>query len=127
MKQKGRSGRAKARTECEKVEWELEGKFPPFSTFFSSLWFVFFPFFSFLLLEKKMPGKNVRNRRVEVGAKSEKAKWELESKLPPFSWFFFVVFCVCFVFFMFEKKKTNAMCHYLLLWCCWNKEGDGNK
>jgi hypothetical protein len=28
---------------------------------------------------------------------------------------------------MFKKKKTVAMCWHLLMWCCWNKKGDGNK
>jgi hypothetical protein len=45
-----------------------------------------------------------RSGRVEVGAKSERANWEFEGKLPPFSTFFF--FCmVFFSFFLLEKKK----------------------
>ncbi len=49
MKHKGRSRRAKVGAQSERVEEELKGKFLPFSTFF----FLFYGFFSFLLLEKK--------------------------------------------------------------------------
>jgi hypothetical protein len=61
------------------------------------------------------------------GAKSEKVNRELEGKLPPFSWFFLGCFLMCFVFFVFEKKKTMTMCRHLLLWwCCREEEDDGN-
>jgi hypothetical protein len=53
LKQKGRSGRVEAKAKSERVEWELEGKLPPFSAFFFSMFF-------FLLLEKKkMSGESV--------------------------------------------------------------------
>jgi hypothetical protein len=42
-----------------------------------------------------------RSRRVEVGAKSERAKWELKGKLLPFSSFFSLFF---FSFLLLEKK-----------------------
>jgi hypothetical protein len=61
-----------------------------------------------------------------VGAKNEKTEQELEGKLPPFSWFFFCCFLVCFIFSVFEKKKMKAMCRHLLLWWCSNEEGNGN-
>jgi hypothetical protein len=35
-----------------------------------------------------MIGENVWNIMVEVGAKNERAEWELENMFPPFSWFF---------------------------------------
>jgi hypothetical protein len=38
-----------------------------------------------------------------VGAKSEKVEQELEGKFPPYSWFLFFWFHVCFIFSMFEK------------------------
>jgi len=56
LKQKGRSGRVEVGTKSERAEWELDGKFPPFSHLFSSPWFFFF----FLLLKKKnMPRRSV--------------------------------------------------------------------
>jgi hypothetical protein len=67
------------------------------------------------LLEKKMLGEHVWNIRLEAGAKSERAMRKLENKLPPFSRFFFCCFLMCFVFFVFEKKKTMATRHCLLL------------
>jgi hypothetical protein len=48
-----------------------------------------------------------RSERVEAGAKSERAKRELEGKLLPFSWFFFYSFLVCFVLFMLEKNNCR--------------------
>ncbi len=92
LKQKGRSGMAEARAKSEREEQELEGKLLPFSAFL----FFSMVFFYFLSLEKKkMPKENVWNKRVEAGAKSERAKHEFEGKLPPFSWFSFVNFlCV---------------------------------
>ncbi len=67
-----------------------------------------------------------KSERAKAGAKSERAKRELEGKLPPFCWFFLLVFFLCFVFFVFEKKKTMVMCHRILLWRCSNKKGDGS-
>jgi hypothetical protein len=43
-----------------------------------------------------------RNRKVEAGAKSERAEWELKGKLLPFSSFFSLFF---FSFLLLEKKK----------------------
>jgi hypothetical protein len=66
-------------------------------------------FFSFLLFEKKkMLGENIWNRRVEVGAKSEKVEQELEGKLPPFSWFCFLLFSYVFYFFCVWKEEDNG-------------------
>jgi hypothetical protein len=66
-----------------------------------SLHFFFPVWFFFLLERKKMLGENVWNKRAKVGAKSERAKWELESKFLPFFWFFFLlffyVFCLLYV------------------------------
>jgi hypothetical protein len=42
LKRKGINKRAKAGAKSEKVERELEGKLPPFSTFFYYVWFFFF-------------------------------------------------------------------------------------
>ncbi len=90
---------------------------------FSSLWFFFLYFFPFLLLDKKkMPRESIWNRKVEVKAKSERVERELEGKLPPFSWFFFVVFLCVLFFFVFEKNKTMTMHRCLFLWCYWNKK-----
>jgi hypothetical protein len=44
--------------------------------------------------QKWQLGESVVNKKVEVGAKSEKAKQEHESKLPPFSSFFLLFFCM---------------------------------
>ncbi len=44
-----------------------------------------------------------KSGRAEVGAKSEKVEQELEGKFPPYSWFLFFWFHVCFIFSMFEK------------------------
>jgi hypothetical protein len=54
--------------------------------------------------------RKCKSKRAEVGAKTNKAKRELESKLLPFSWFLFSCFLVSFVFFMFEKKKMTQEC-----------------
>jgi hypothetical protein len=45
-----------------------------------------------------------------VGAKSERAEWELEGKSLPFStfFFFFMVFFFVFFFFLLEKKKMQG-------------------
>jgi hypothetical protein len=79
----------KCRSEGRKVN-----SFPSLH-FFSYLWFFFLcVFFSFLMLEKKIPRRKClkqkgRNRRLKAGAKSERAERELERKLLPFSAFFF--------------------------------------
>jgi len=69
-----------------------------------------------------------KSGRAKAGAKSDKAKQELEGKFPPFPFlgFFLCCFPVCFVFSMFEKKKMMARCYCLLLWCYCNEKGDGN-
>ncbi len=94
------------------------GKFLPFSTFFFSLWFFFSLCFFFLLFEKKkMLGENTWNERAEVGAKNERAKRKLESKLLPlFAFFFFSMgfFFFALFFFLLEKKK-------ILRKSAWNK------
>jgi hypothetical protein len=41
LKHKCKSGKAKARAKSERVERELEGKFPPSFAYFSSQWFFF--------------------------------------------------------------------------------------
>ncbi len=45
-----------------------------------------------------------KSKKAKVGAKSEKAEWELEGKLPPFSAFFF--FSMVFFFFVFFFSST---------------------
>ncbi len=86
LKQKGRS-------ESQKWEGKVGAwrKAPSLISISLLLYgFFFLCFFPFLLLEKKKILKeSVWNRRVQVGAKSERTKKELEGKLPPFSWFFF--------------------------------------
>ncbi len=55
LKRKGRNNRRpKTKAKSEKAEWKLEGKLPPFSTFFSSLWF-----FLFLCLKTRRCQKKV--------------------------------------------------------------------
>ncbi len=67
-------------------------------------------FLSFLLLEKKkMPRRKClkrkgKNRRPEVGAKSERAELELEGKLPPFFAFFFSL-SFFFLFFCLRRRR----------------------
>jgi hypothetical protein len=56
-----------------------------------------------------------KSGRAEVGAKSERAEREFKGKLPPFSWFFFGYFLVCFFFIMFEKKKMTLFSFMVLL------------
>jgi uncharacterized protein YybS (DUF2232 family) len=59
---------------------------------------------------QKQEGKS---RKAKVRTKSEKAKRELEGKLPPFFLFFFFCFLVCFGFSVFEKKKMMTLhCHF---------------
>jgi hypothetical protein len=53
MKRKCKNGKAEARTKSEKVEWELEGKLPPFFWFFFSCFLVCFIFFMFEKKKKK--------------------------------------------------------------------------
>jgi hypothetical protein len=78
--------RPKVRGQSESLK---VSKLLPFFAFF------FFVCFSFLLLEKKKMLRKKRlkqkgrNMRPKMGAKSEKAEQELESKLPPFFAFFF--------------------------------------
>jgi hypothetical protein len=47
LKRKGKSKRVDAEAKNERIEWELEGKLPPFSAFFSLYGFFFFVFFYF--------------------------------------------------------------------------------
>jgi hypothetical protein len=54
LETKGKSRRTEVGAKNERVEWELEGKLPLFSTFvFFTMVFFSLCFFSFLLLEKK--------------------------------------------------------------------------
>jgi hypothetical protein len=68
LKQKGKSRRARARVKNVRVERELEGKLPPFSTFFFSSMI----FFLFLYLRRK--------RCWEKAFEIEGQKWEGRSK-----------------------------------------------
>ncbi len=101
------NGNVKAGIKSERAEQELEGKLPPFFTYF----FLFMVFFFFTWKEKDAKRKHLKwkckNRKAEARAKSERVEWELEGKLPPFFWSFFCCFLVCFVFFVFEKKKKK--------------------
>jgi len=56
LKQKGRSGRAKAGVKSERAEWELKGKLPPFFAFlfFFMVLFFFVFFFPFLCLRRRI-------------------------------------------------------------------------
>jgi len=80
----------KCRNREEKVS-----SLPPLQFFFLYGFFFLCVFLSFLLLEKKKMRRKKRlkqkgkNKRPEVGTKNEKAKWELEGKLLPFSTFLF--------------------------------------
>jgi len=132
LKHKCKRRKVEAGAKSEKVEWELEGKLPPFSTYFFFSMVFFSLCFIFLLLEnKKMSGESVWNR----SAKTRGQKWEPKvkgengnlkvSSLTSLG-FFFCCFLVCFVFFVFEKKKTKAMCRRFLLWWCSSKESSGN-
>ncbi len=47
------------------------------------------------------------------------------SSLPSLG-FLFCCFLMCFVCFVFDKKKTMAMCHHLFMWWCCNEKGDGS-
>jgi hypothetical protein len=50
--------------------------------------------------KRKHLKRKCKSEKVEVEAKSEKAKRKLEGKLPPFSWYFFccfLVFCLFYV------------------------------
>jgi len=164
---------AKARNEQKwKVEWELEHKLLPFSTFFflygffslcvcffflclrrkrcqektletkgqkqegrskSQKWegrtrgwrwapfllcifflfygFFFFVFFFFSSLWKEEDArKSVWNGKQKQEGKSERAHRKLEGNLPPFSWFFFLLFsCVfCFLYVWEEENDSNV-------------------
>ncbi len=101
-------GRQKWKPKVRGQSGSLKESSLPSLHFFYSLWFSFLFFFFLLLEKKKMLGESVWNKKVEVGAKSEKAEWELESKFPPFSWFFLLLFCV------------------FCLLCVWKEEEDGN-
>jgi len=57
--------------------------------------------------------RKCRNGKAEARTKSEKAERELEGKLPPFFWFLFSCFLVCFIVFVFEKKKKKQHCDLL--------------
>jgi len=46
---------------------------------------------------------------VQPGAKSEKVEQELEGKLPPFSLFFLLFFCVFYLFCVWEERKDSAL------------------
>jgi hypothetical protein len=46
------------------------------------------------------------NGKAEVGAKSERAKWELEGKLPPFSAILFLSM-VFFFFFCLNRRRCQ--------------------
>jgi len=59
LKQKGRNGSVEAGAKSERADWEFEGKLPPFSAFFSSLWFFFLCFLFLLFEKKKMPRENI--------------------------------------------------------------------
>jgi hypothetical protein len=67
LKQKGRSGRAKAGGKSERAKPELEGKLLPFFAFFFNLWFFFFFFFFFCLKRKRCQ---------EKAFETEGQKWE---------------------------------------------------
>jgi hypothetical protein len=98
LKWKGKNRRLETKAKNEMAERELETKLPPFSTiFFFSMVFLFFCFS--YAWEKKMLGENVWNGRAKIGAKSERAEWELKRKLPPFFTFFF---------FSYAWKKKDA-------------------
>ncbi len=71
--------------------------------------FLSYGFFFLMLEKKKMPRESIWNRRVEARAKSERAEWEFEGMLPPFSWFFFLFFS-----------------HVFCLLCVWEKEDNDN-
>ncbi len=62
------------------------------------------------MLRRKCLKRKGRNKRVEVGTKSEKVEWELEGKLPPFSAFFFfsMIFFLCFFFAFFCLRKRRC-------------------
>ncbi len=74
--------------------------------FFFSLWF-FFSLFS--LEKKKMIGESVWNKKVKAGAKSERVKWEFEGKLPPFSWFFLLFYCVFCLLCVWEEENDDIV------------------
>jgi hypothetical protein len=75
--------------------------------------------------------EDARRKCLKQKGRSRSQKWEGKAgvwrKAPSLLCIFFCYFFVCFVFFVLEKKKTTIMCRCLFLWCCWNKEGDGNK
>ncbi len=122
MKQKGKSKRVEVRTKNERAEREVEGEFPSFFAFF----FFSIVFFFFYLRRRRCKEKAFETEMQKQEGKSERAHRKFEGKLPPFSWFFLYCFLVCFIFSMFEEKKTIAMCHRFLLWWCSNEEGDDN-
>jgi hypothetical protein len=64
LKQKSINRRAGAKAKNEKVEWELKGKFPPFSTFF---------FFVFLFFYFAWEENNAKTKHLKQKCKSERA------------------------------------------------------
>jgi hypothetical protein len=67
---------------------------------------VFFSFFSSTWekdAKEKVVEKKGKNMRLEVGATGERAEWELEGKLPPFSVVFF--FSMGFFFFYLRRRR----------------------
>ncbi len=122
LKRKGKSKRVEVRTKNERAERKVEGEFPSFFAFF----FFSMVFFFFYLRRRRCKEKAFETEMQKQEGKSERAHRKFEGKLPPFSWFFLYCFLVCFIFSMFEEKKTIAMCHRFLLWWCSNEKGDDN-
>ncbi len=108
-------GESKKSASSQMQKWEKKSKLPPSSAFYFSLWFFLsLCFFFFLLLEKKKMAKRKclkqkgRNKRPEVGSKSERAEWELEGKFFPFSSFYFSLwFFFCFFIFSLRRRRCQ--------------------
>jgi len=104
----------KGQSESLKVNSFPSLHFVSFLRFFFSLCFL-----SFLLLEKKkMPRESTWHGSAKAGAKSERAEWELESKLPPLcAYFFFSMVFFSLHFFFFAWEEENAKRKHLK-WKC---------
>jgi len=76
--------------------------------FFSSTW------------EEKDARRKCLKQKGKSGSQKREGKVGIWRWTPSFLLVFFCCFLMCFVFFVFEKKKTMAMCHCLFLWCCCN-------
>ncbi len=98
-------GESKRSASLQMHKREKKGKLSPFSTFFFFS-MVFFSFFSSTWekdAKEKVVEKKGKNMRLEVGATGERAEWELEGKLPPFSVVFF--FSMGFFFFYLRRRR----------------------